>query len=327
MSIRALCLLAWSTLLVGSIQTALAQADRDFPSRPVTILVGFPPGGAVDVVARALGEQLQAQLGKPVVIENRPGANSNIAAAAVAHAKPDGYTLLVGANGLTANMSLYATPGLRRRERISRRSPRSGQISNVIAAGKGFAGATLADLIAAAKAKPGTIGYGTPGNGSSPHLTGELFERVAGIKLQHVPYRGGQPAITDVLGGHLPLVMVNALEALPHAQSGALKVLAVTGPQRHPGLPNVPTIAKSGYPGFEASTWWALVAPAGTPREVVERLSVETRKALASAKFQERLLQVGGQVTGSSPSELAAFLKADRAKWGQIIRDAQIKPD
>ncbi len=318
----------WCVLLMAALAALVGPAAvaQEFPSRQITILVGFPPGGAVDIVARALGEQLSAQMGKPVIIENRPGANSNIAAAATAHGRADGYTLLVGANGLTTNMSLYAQPGYDVEQDLAPISS-LGQIPNVIAAGPGFDGRTLADLIAAAKAKPGTIAYGSPGNGSSPHLTGELFERVAGIKLQHVPYRGGQPAITDALGGHIPLVMVNALEAMPHVKSGALTALAVTGLKRHPALPDVPTVAEAGFPGFDAYTWWALVAPAKTPPDIVARLNQETRKAIANPKFQERLEQVGGQVTGSTPAELAAFIKDDRAKWGRIIQEAGIKAE
>ena len=318
----------WCVLLMAALAALVGPAAmaQDFPSRQITILVGFPPGGAVDIVARALGERLSAQMGQPVIIENRPGANSNIAAAATAHGRADGYTLLVGANGLTTNMSLYAQPGYDVEQDLAPISS-LGQIPNVIAAGPGFEGHTLADLIAAAKAKPGTIAYGSPGNGSSPHLTGELFERVAGIKLQHVPYRGGQPAITDALGGHIPLVMVNALEAMPHVKSGALTALAVTGLKRHPALPDVPTVAEAGFPGFDAYTWWALVAPAKTPPDIVARLNQETRKAIANPKFQERLEQVGGQVTGSTPAELAAFIKDDRAKWGRIIQEAGIKAE
>lgn len=317
-------ILLWVGLLAlcpGAVAVA-----QDYPTHPITVLVGFPPGGAVDIVARALGEQLQAQLGQPIVIENRPGANSNIATAAVARSQPDGYTLLVGASGLTINMSLYPQPGYDVERDLAPISS-LGQIPNVIAAGPAFAGTTLADLVAAAKAKPDSIAFGTPGNGSSPHLTGELLQRVAGIKLQHVPYRGGQPAITDTLGSHIPIVMVNALEAMPHVQSGAFKALAVTGRERHAALPNVPTVAESGYPGFEAYTWWAFFAPAKVPPDLLARLNAETRKAINSAKFRERLQAVGGQVTGSTSAELADFIHKDRAKWAQIIQEAGIKAE
>ena len=312
-----------TALLLTGAPCAVAQ---DFPARPITIYVGFAPGGAVDIVARSLGAQLQTQLGQPVVIENRPGANSNLAAVAVVRSKPDGYALMLGANGVTTNMSLYPNPGYDVEKDLAPVSS-LGQIPNVIAAGKGFAGATLQDLVRLAKASPGTIGYGTPGAGSSPHLTIELFERIAGVKLQHVPYRGGQPAIMDALGGHLPLVVVNALEALPQVQAGAIKALAVTSPARHALLPDVPTVAELGYPGFESLTWWALFAPAGTPRAVIDRLSGETRKALATREFQERLRSVGGVVTGSTPDELGAFVAAERAKWTKIIVESKISAE
>ncbi len=310
--------LAGAAVLIAS-----APRAQTFPERPITILVGFAPGGAVDIVARTLGAQLQQQFGQPVIIENRPGANSNLAAAAASRAKPDGHTLIVGANGMTTNMALYASPGFDV-ERDFAPVSSLGQIPNVIAAGKGFAGASLADLVTAAKARPGVINYGTPGAGSSPHLTMELFERVAGIKMQHVAYRGGQPAITDAIGGHIALVAVNALEALPQTQGGALRALAVTGQARHPAMPDAPSVAESGYAGFESQTWWALFAPAATPRAIVERLNAETRKAIAAPAFQERLALVGGSVTGSTPEELGAFIAAERVKWTRIIVEAKI---
>ena len=307
-----------------SLASVRAPAEaQPFPSRPITIMVGFAPGGGVDIVARTLGAQLQEQLGQPVIIENRPGANSNLAAIATARAKPDGYTLMLGANGITANMALYAAPGFDVEKDLAGISS-VGQIPNVIAAGKGFAGQSLADLVASAKAEPGKITFGTAGAGSSPHLTMELFQREAGITLQHVGYRGGQPAITDTIGGHIALVAVNALEALPQVKGGALRALAVTGKARHPSLPDVPTVAEQGFPGFESFTWWALFATAGTPADVIDKLNAETRKALASASFREKISQVGGIVTGSSPAELNAFITADRAKWTKIIREGKI---
>ena len=213
---------AWAASTAMLALSCLAPAvAQEFPNRPITIFVGFAPGGAVDIVARALGAHLQEQLGQPVVIENRPGANSNVAAIAVARSKPDGYTLLVGANGMTTNMALYPNPGFDVQKDFTPVSS-IGEAPPVIAAGPSFTGRSLKDLVDQAKAKPGDMIYGSPGAGSSAHLMMELFQRVAGIKLQHVAYRGGQPAITDALGGHIPLLAVNLPEVIGQAQAGTL---------------------------------------------------------------------------------------------------------
>ncbi len=312
--------------VIASGLSARAQSVEKYPERPITFVVGFAAGGAVDIVARSLGGQLQSQTGQSVIIENRPGANSNVAAIAVAHAKPDGYTILVGANGMTANMALYPNPGFDV-ERDFAPVASLGEAPPVIASGKGFSGVNLHDLVEQAKAAPDTMAYGSPGAGSSAHLTMELFQRVAGIQLRHVPYRGGAPAIADALGGHIPLLSVNFPEVLGQVAAGELRVLGVPSPQRHPLMPQAPTVAEQGFPGFEASTWWALFAPAGTPRGIVEKLNAEVRKALATPDFRAKLLQSGGVVTGSTPDEMAAFIHAERAKWTKIIVEAGIKAE
>ncbi len=310
------------SMIVGSLPM-FGAAAQEYPSRPITLLVGFAPGGAVDIVARTLGAQLQEQLRQPVVIENRPGANSNVAAVAAARSKPDGYTLLVGANGMTTNMSLYANPGFDVQKDFAPISS-IGAAPPVIAAGPGFSGASLKDLVGQAKAAPGALNYGSPGAGSSAHLMMELFQRVADIKLQHVVYRGGQPAITDALGGHIPLLAVNLPEVIGQTKAGALKVLGVPSPNRNPLLPEAPTVAEQGYPGFDASTWWALFAPVGTPAAIVDRLSAEVRIALASPSLREKFTLLGGVPKGSSPKELGDFIASDREKWTKIILDAKI---
>ena len=300
----------------------LARAET-WPDHPVTLLVGFAAGGGVDIVARAIGAELQTRLGQPVVIENRPGANSNVAAMAVARAKPDGYTLLVGANGMTTNGALYPNSGFDV-EKDFVPVAQIGYSPPVIAAGKGFAGSTLADMVRLAKADPDGLVFGSPGAGSSAHLAMVLFERVAGIKLRHVAYRGGQPAITDAIGGHIPLLAVNLPEVLGQVAAGELKILGVPSLERQALLPNAPTIAEQGYPGFEAATWWALFAPAGTPTAIVERVSAETRAACATAGFQERMRSLGAVATGSTPQEMAAFIHNERERWTRIIVEAKI---
>ena len=314
---RAAAIAACSLALFG------AAAAQDFPTRPITVLVGFAPGGAVDIVARSLGAQLQEQLGQAVVIENRPGANSNVAAVAAARSKPDGYTLLVGANGMTTNMALYANPGFDIQKDFAPISS-IGEAPPVIAAGPGFSGTSLKELVEQAKARPGAMNYGSPGAGSSAHLMMELFQRVAGVKLQHVPYRGGAPAITDAIGGHIALLAVNLPEVLGQTRAGALKVLGVPSNDRSPLLPEAMTIAEQGYPGFEAATWWAVFAPAGTPTAIVDRLNAEVRSALANPGLREKFMQLGGVPKSSSPKELADILAHEREKWTKIILDAKI---
>ena len=300
----------------------LARAET-WPDHPVTLLVGFAAGGGVDIVARAIGAELQARLGQPVVIENRPGANSNVAAIAAARARPDGYTLLVGANGMTTNGALYPGTAFDVEKDFEMVSS-IGASPPVIAAGKGFAGNSLADLVRLAKADPDGLVFGSPGAGSSAHLAMVLFERVAGIKLRHVAYRGGQPAITDALGGHIPLLAVNLPEVLGQVAAGDLKILGVPSLKRQALVPDAPTVAEQGYPGFEAATWWAIFAPAGTPRAIVERVSTETRAACATPAFQERMRAVGAVATGSTPEEMASFIHAERERWTKIIVEAKI---
>ena len=255
-----------------------AQTAPTYPVKPIKILVGYAAGGAVDAVARTIGQSLTAPLGQPFVVENRPGAGSNIASRALIDAPADGYTLMMAANAIAANMALYQ-PAPFDAEKDMAPVSLIGRVPVVIAVNPNVPFNTVGKLIEAAKAKPGSLAFASPGNGSTPHMAIEFFERAAGITLQHVPYRGGTPAITDVIGGQLPIVAVNALEVQPHVRSGRLKLLAVLSPNRSPIFPDVPTIAESGFPGFEASVWYGLVAPAATPRPVVTRLHAEVQKA------------------------------------------------
>jgi tripartite-type tricarboxylate transporter receptor subunit TctC len=299
-----------------------ARAD-DYPSRPITLVVGFAAGGAVDIVARTIGAQLQQQLKQTVVIENKPGANSNVAAVFVARAKADGYTLLVGANGMTTNGALYPNAGFDVVKDFAAVTM-IGEAPPVIAAGPGFKGTTLAELVTQAKAKPDALDYGSPGAGSSAHLMMELFQRTADIKLRHVPYRGGQPAITDALGAHIPLLAVNLPEVVGLAKAGTLKILGVPSARRSPMLPDAPTVSEQGYPGFEAATWWGLFAPAGTPTDAVARIDAEVQAALRNPDVVSKLAQVGGTPRIQGPKEMAAFVASDRDKWTKIIKDAKI---
>ena len=297
-----------------------------YPTKTVKIVVGYAAGGAVDIVARTVGQSMAASLGQAFIVENKPGAGSNIAVRSVIDAAPDGYTLLLAANALAANMALYQ-PAPFDAERDLVPVSLVGRVPVVIAANAQAGYPSLASLIAAAKAKPGELSFATPGNGSTPHLAVELFTRAAGIKLMHVPYRGGAPAITDVIGGQLPLVAVNALEALPHVKSGKLKVLAVMSPTRSMIFPDVPTIAESGFPGFEASVWYGFVAPAATPKPVVAQLHAEVQKALQTKEVRERMASFGGEVIPGSAEQFGALIRSERQRYEKLVREANIKPD
>ena len=299
---------------------------QTYPSKPIKVVVGYSAGGAVDIVARTLGQAMSAGMGQPFVVENKPGAGTNIAVKSVIDAPADGYTLLMAANALAANMALYQPPPFDA-ERDLVPVALIGRVPVVIAAGAAAPYSSVAQLIQAAKSKPGAIAFATPGNGSTPHMAGELFARAAGISLMHVPYRGGAQAITDVIGGQVPLLAMNALEVKPHVASGKLKVLAVLSPARSAIFPEVPTIAESGFPGFEASVWYALMAPAATPKPVVARLHEEVQKALKSPEVQARMTGVGGEVLPGSQEMVAALIHSERQRYEKLVREANIKPD
>ncbi len=315
-----------SVLALVALGTATSLFAQAYPSRPIKILVGYPAGGAVDLVARTVGQQLAASMGQPVVIENKPGAGTNIAVRALIDSAPDGYTLMVTGNSLAANPALFNPPPFDPDREIA---PVAlvGRVPVVIAASAASEMSTVAKMLEAARAKPGAVAYASPGNGSTPHLAVEFFARSAGIQLQHIPYKGGAPAITDVLGGQLPLVAVNAAEVLPHVKAGKLKVLAVMSANRASTLPDTPTIAESGYPGFEASVWYAFIAPKATPAAVIDKLNAEVRKALATAEVRGRLSAVGGEVSPSSPAELGALVRSERTRYEKLVKEANIKPD
>ena len=311
-----LCL-AWVSALCGA---------QTYPSKPIKVVVGYAPGGAVDIVARTVGQSLTNSMGQPVVVENKPGAGTNIAVKSVIAADPDGYTLMMAANALAANMSLYK-PAPFDAERDLVPVSMIGRVPVVIATGAQSGIGSLAKLLEMGKNKATTLSFASPGNGSTPHMAVELFARAAGISLQHVPYRGGSPAITDTIGGQVPLVAVNALEVLPHARSGKLKVLAVLSANRTSNFPDVPTIAESGFPGFEASVWYGLVAPAATPKPIVQKLHAEVQKALQTQEVRERMTSVGGEVVPASAEQFGALIRSERLRYEKLVREANIQPD
>lgn len=315
-----------AAMLAAAAFFAAAAHAQQYPSKPIKIVVGYSAGGAVDAVARTLGQSMSTSMGQTIVVENKPGAGTNIAVKSVIDAAPDGYTLLLAANALAANMALYQPPPFDAEKDLVAVSL-IGRVPVVIAANASAPYSTIKQLIEAAKSKPDSVAFASPGNGSTPHLAAELFARAAGVSLMHVPYRGGAQAITDVIGGQVPLLAMNALEVKPHVVSGKLKVLAVLSPQRSSIFPDAPTIAESGFKGFEASVWYAVMAPAKTPAAIVERLHAEVQKALQVPEVRERMTAVGGEVLPGSRDSMAALLHSERQRYEKLVREANIKPD
>lgn len=301
---------------------ALAQAP--YPSRPLRLMVGWTPGGGVDVIARKLGQKLSASLGQPIVVENKSGATGSIAAAEVARAAPDGYTLLALDNSYATLPYLFS--------QLPFDHAKSFRLISISAFAPLFLGvkrdapyADLQALIAAAKAKPETVSYGTGGNGSVPHFNTLAFQRAAGVELFHVPYRGANDAVLAVLGGTVQMVMVSIASALGSLQGGELRPLAISGTARVPALPQVPTFAEAGLPGFEAIAWYGLAAPQGTPDAIVDKLNSAMRAALAELDMRQFLDELGALPSGQSPSEAATILAAETEKWREIAASGGIE--
>ncbi|MGJ7521822.1 tripartite tricarboxylate transporter substrate binding protein [Variovorax sp. LT1P1] len=302
-------------------------AAQSFPTKPTRIVVPFPPGGSTDLLARRIGEKLAAAWGQPVVVENRAGAGGTLGADYVAKSAPDGYTLLMGVTGSNAIAgALY--PKLPY-DVVKDFAPVSLVVSSplVLVRNPSFAPKTVQELVAAARAKPGSISYGSPGNGTSMHLTGEMFKLSAKVSMLHIPYRGSAGALSDLMGGQIDTMFGDFLVVWPQLEAGKLQPIAVTSKTRHKMLPNVPTIAESGYPGFEALSWQGLFAPAATPPAIVEQLNREVNKALASADIQEYFGSRGFTLGGSSATEFKAFVKVEADKWAKIVQASGAKPD
>ena len=302
---------------------ALAQS---LPDKPIRIIVPFAAGGPSDVLARIVGKQMEQLLGEPIIIENRPGAGGNIAAESVARAAPDGYTLLMGSSSQATNMTLFNNLPY---DTLRDFAPVTevGYGPQVLAIHPSLPAKSVKELIALARSMPGQLSYASAGNGSSQHLAGELFKMMNKLDIVHVPYKGGQPALVDVIGGQVAYIFINTLEVLPHARSGRLKVLAVASAKRSSVLPNVPTFAEAGVPRLVAETWWGLIAPTGTPREIIARLQSEIAKGLATVELKERFTTLGAEPVGSSPEQFGAFIREEVQKWGDVVRKLGIKAD
>jgi tripartite-type tricarboxylate transporter receptor subunit TctC len=308
-----------------SIWAAMAGA-QGFPSKPVKIIVAFPPGGGTDIVARLLGQRLGEAWGQRVVVENRAGARGTIGTEAAARADADGHTLFMATMGnMTANPHLYKMA----LDPLAVFAPvtRVVDVHFVFMANPALAAGNVREVIALAKKSPGTIAYSSSGPGGAPHLAMELFKRQAGIDLLHVPYKGSSPSISDLIGGRVMLTMDSLLQSLPHIKAGRLKALAVLGPKRTALLPEVPTVAESGLPGYALTNWFGLLAPAATPRDIVARIHADAVKALKEPDITRKIADLGADVVGNAPEEFAAALRAESAQWAEIIKSANIRAE
>jgi tripartite-type tricarboxylate transporter receptor subunit TctC len=315
-------------LIVGALLTVCGPAlAQTYPSRPIRVVAPFPAGGLVDVLARAAGEELTKTLGQPIIIENKPGAGGNIGADVVAKAEPDGYTLLMTSPGIQSiNQFVYKTMPFDPETAFAPVSLMADMPMLAVVHPK-VGVKTLQDLIAAARAKPGRLTFGSAGVGTTGHLGQALLAHVAKIDLVHVPYRGAAPSVTDLIAGQIDGVVDNPPTVMPHIRAGTIWALAVAGGERLAVLPEVPTAAEAGLPGWDASSWFGLVAPAGTPREIVERLHEHLARAVRQPGMQRFTLEAGARIFASTPQEFDRTIRAERAKWGEIIKAAKISAD
>ncbi|MFL1462011.1 tripartite tricarboxylate transporter substrate-binding protein [Roseococcus sp. DSY-14] len=315
---RQLPLLAAPLLLPG------AARAQSFPERPIRIIVPFPPGGSNDIVARVLQPRLSEALGRPVVVDNRGGASGSVGAGEAARAAADGSTWALVNDTLANNDTLMQLP-----YRLDAFSFATvvGTCPYAFVTQRAAPWADWAAVAAQAKAQPDSLQYATTGTGSLAHVATTLLSREGGFALTHVPYRGGGPALQDVLAGHVPLFMSNIVIIMPHLRSGALRALGVTSPEASRFLPGVPTFRELGFRGFDALTWWAMVGPAGIPAPLVQRMSEAVRAATADAGVKARLDELGAEVVASDPAAAEAFIKGEAARWGRVIREANIQPE
>ncbi|WP_281081845.1 tripartite tricarboxylate transporter substrate binding protein [Variovorax paradoxus] len=304
-----------------------AGAQQDYPNKPIRLIVPFTPGGVTDTGARVVADKLGARLGQTVVVDNRPGASGNIGTQMVATAAPDGYTLLLGFDGtLVINPHVYAKVPF---DTLKDFVPVSkiGDAVLIIVVHPSVPAKTLSELVAYSKTNPGGVSYGSAGTGSTPHLAGELLKARTGANFVHVPYKGGGQSMTDVVGGSLPMLYTAVAGAYPFVQKGQIRPIAVSSAQRLASLPEVPTVAESGVPGFESSSWIGILAPAKTPQPIVERLQRELHAVVQSPEVRERLASLGISALGNTPAEFGQQIRADLAKYDQIVKAAKIRVD
>jgi len=310
--------------LLASTMAAIAQPTA-YPTKPIRIVVAYTPAGATDILARTIGQKLTEAWGQAVIIDNRPGANSNIGTEYAAKATPDGYTLLMvtaGTHGI--NPGLYRKLGF---DAVKDFAPVSlvAMVPNVFVVNNGVPSKDLKEFIAYAKANQGKLNYGSPGNGSTAHLSMELFKSMTGIQMVHVPYKGSAGVLADLIGGQIVVTMDNMPPYVPQVKAGKIRALAVSPARRSPALPDVPTVAEAGVPGYDSGAWFGLVAPANTPKDLVAKLSRETARILKLPDVSARLADLGAESVGGTPEQFSAHIKAEIAKWAKVIRDANVE--
>jgi tripartite-type tricarboxylate transporter receptor subunit TctC len=315
----------WKILLGAAAALGVAGGSSDaqaqtFPNRPITLVIPFVPGGSTSIVGRVIADKMSQLLGESIVVDNRPGAGGTVGTKVVAKSNPDGYTILLGYTGtLAIEPSLYKNAGYDPRKDFAPIGM-IGHAPNSLVVHPAFPAKTVAELIAYAKANPGKVNFGSAGVGTVSHIAGEYFAQVAGIKLVHIPYKGTGPALTDVLGGHIPMAFAPIPASHANVSAGLLRALAVTSATRSSLLPEVPTVAESGLPGFDVSLYYGLVAPAGTPRPIIDKLNKQLRAALDSEEVKKQLAQDGTEITPGTPEDYADFIAKDERKWSELLK-------
>jgi tripartite-type tricarboxylate transporter receptor subunit TctC len=314
-------------LMAGAIllMAVLPAQAQNYPSKPIRIIVAYTPAGTTDILARAIGQKMSESWSQPVIVENRPGAAGNIGTELAAKATPDGYTLIMGTAGTHGiNVSLYRKlnwHSLRDFAPVSL----AAMVPNIMVVNNSLPIKSVKELIVYAKANPGKLSYGSPGNGSTAHLSMELFKSMTGTNLVHIPYKGSAGVLADVMGGQIAVTIDNMPVYLPQVKAGKIRALAVSPAKRSTAAPDIPTIAEAGVPGYDSGAWFGLLAPAGTPRAIVEKLSVETARILKLPDVSKRISELGAEPVGSTPAQFTALIKDEIAKWAKVIKDANVE--
>ena len=309
---------------LGAVPGVHAQA---YPSQPIKMVVPFTAGGTTDILARTIGQKLSEAWRQPVIVENKPGAGGNIGADSVAKAKPDGYTILMGTIGTQAiNASLYSKMPY---DAAKDFAPVTlvAMVPNVLVVNPGVPAKSVTELVALAKSKPGQLNFASSSTGGSPHLSGEMFKQMTGAEIVHVPYKGSAPALTDLLGGQVALMFDNLPSALPHVKAGKLRALGVTSARRSQAAPEIPTLAESGVPGYEVDSWFGVLAPAGTPKEIVAKLNAEIVRILQMPEVRQRLMEQGAEPVGDTPEQFAEHIRKETVKWARVVKASGAKAD